>query len=343
MRKQSFLRLTLVALGSAALVGANSAAHTVSSARHTAPVATVARADDASASAPSGERLRLTVNGEDRPYDVFAVFVLPGETVRFGLDGDQANGPAPTLEAAQGAVAESGPNMWTWTAPSGTGLVHLSLADGSAEPAVRVNAFVMEPVSRVVNGRLNGYPIGTYPAASGRRGDAYVPPRGFIEVTAETRTAQVSPHFQLGQFVCKEDASYPKYLVLNTRLVDKLELILAEVNRRGFDIPTFHVMSGYRTPAYNHGLGNVKLSRHQFGDAADIFVDANNDDVMDDLNRDGKHDMGDSRYLYDIIEEMSAQPVLQAYTGGMGYYHSTSSHGPFVHVDARGFRARWVG
>jgi hypothetical protein len=27
--------------------------------------------------------------------------------------------------------------------------------------------------------------------------------------------------------------------------------------------------------------------------------------------------------------------------GGCGVYIATSAHGPFVHIDARGYRARW--
>jgi len=27
--------------------------------------------------------------------------------------------------------------------------------------------------------------------------------------------------------------------------------------------------------------------------------------------------------------------------GGVGIYHATSAHGPFVHIDVRGTRARW--
>jgi uncharacterized protein YcbK (DUF882 family) len=29
--------------------------------------------------------------------------------------------------------------------------------------------------------------------------------------------------------------------------------------------------------------------------------------------------------------------------GGIGIYPATSAHGPFVHIDARGTRARWNG
>jgi len=36
----------------------------------------------------------------------------------------------------------------------------------------------------------------------------------------------------------------------------------------------------------------------------------------------------------------AANPGL---VGGIGIYPATSAHGPFVHIDARGTRARWNG
>jgi hypothetical protein len=35
-----------------------------------------------------------------------------------------------------------------------------------------------------------------------------------------------------------------------------------------------------------------------------------------------------------------AHPTL---VGGAGVYPATSAHGPFIHIDTRGYRARWVG
>jgi len=101
----------------------------------------------------------------------------------------------------------------------------------------------------------------------------------------------VSPHFKLGQFLCKQPGGFPKYLVLDEILVLKLELILEELNRRGHAADTLHIMSGYRTPYYNKAIGNVDYRRHLWGKAADIFIDAAPaDDMMDDLNRDGAVD-----------------------------------------------------
>ena len=136
---------------------------------------------------------------------------------------------------------------------------------------------------------------------------------------------------------------WPKVLVLRVPLVDKLELIGEELGRRGLP-RRLHIMSGFRTPQYNaQGVGakggRAAASRHMYGDAADVFVDANGDGVMDDLDGDGRVTIDDARVLLAIAEGVEARhPDL---AGGLSAYPANSAHGPFVHVDARGVRARW--
>jgi hypothetical protein len=104
------------------------------------------------------------------------------------------------------------------------------------------------------------------------------------------------------------------------------------------------VMSGFRTPQYNaQGVGRkggrAKDSRHQFGDAADVFVDNNRDGRMDDLNHDHRVDSRDAKVIVAAVERVErAYPDL---AGGGGIYRATRAHGPFAHIDARGWRARW--
>ena len=101
-------------------------------------------------------------------------------------------------------------------------------------------------------------------------------------------------------------------------------------------------MSGYRTPDYNAALGNGRYSRHLWGGAADIYVDvAPKDDVMDDLNQDGKIDTRDADVLNALIDRLVDQSAPAIAQGGLSSYKATPSHGPYVHVDARGWDARW--
>ncbi len=201
------------------------------------------------------------------------------------------------------------------------------------------------PFGDKVNGRVGDYHIGRFPAEKGRlRSAAYENPDGFIEVTLENKDTPVSEHFRLGEFLTHDQTNvWPKYLVLREALIDKLELVLVELQRRGVDAQRLTIVSGFRSPQYNQkGVGRggrARDSRHQFGDAADILVDNNHDGRMDDLNHDGRVNSKDMRILADAIESVERQyPEL---VGGLGLYRATRSRSPFVHVDVRGVRARW--
>ena len=165
---------------------------------------------------------------------------------------------------------------------------------------------------------------------------------GYIEVTRENEDTLVSPHFSLKQFVCEQGGTYPKYLRLEETLLLKLEHIVDRLKERGQAGDTIRILSGYRTPAYNRSLGNVRDSRHTMGDAADIYVDASPvDGRMDDLNGNGTSDIGDAFVLRDLVEELERKPPEGYRIGGVGTYAANAAHGPFAHVDARGTPARW--
>jgi hypothetical protein len=189
---------------------------------------------------------------------------------------------------------------------------------------------------------LNGYHIGRYPAQLSRRTGRYAPPEHFIEVTRDNQHLAVSEHFQLRHFLTKDQADvWPKYLVLDLRLVDKLELVIQELRTLGFPAKTLHVMSGYRTPQYNGpgGKGRAKFSRHTYGDAADVWLDDDGDGQMDDLNRDGRLDVKDAEVLASAVDRVEQRaPEL---VGGHAVYRANRVHGPFVHIDVRGAAARW--
>jgi uncharacterized protein YcbK (DUF882 family) len=285
----------------------------------------------------------LAFHGETSAYRDVALVSMPGAA----LIVDAVGGPPGDFAATtdQGTLVQQGVRQWKWTAPERPGAYRLTVDGPGKKDTIVVQAFVMVPASRVKDGRLNGYRIGEYPATPLNGNPLYAPPPGFVEVTSDNEDTKVSPHFQLKQFICKEDTTskYPKYVVLNERLPLKLEMVLEQVNAMGFSADTLHVMSAYRTPFYNHAIGDVKYSMHQWGSAADIYVDPENRDRMADLNRDGRVDAADAKFLYDAIEQLLAKPANRTLQGGMGFYPATAAHPPFVHVDVRGTAARWQG
>jgi Peptidase M15 len=213
------------------------------------------------------------------------------------------------------------------------------------DSAGRFHFITMRPFADKVKGRIGSYRIGFFPAEQrSARAAAYRNPEGFLEVTAGNADTPISEHFRLRDFLTKDQGPvWPKYLVLREPLVDKLELVLDELRGMGVAASRLRVMSGFRTPQYNQqGVGaggRVQDSRHQYGDAADVYVVNGARDWMSDLNGDGRVDTRDARVLATAAERVEQKhPEL---VGGIGVYTATSAHGPFVHIDVRGNRARW--
>lgn len=286
-------------------------------------------------------RFSLKFKDEVSPYTLMSTFVLPGEQLHVEAVFTEQRTP---LEASveAGELVRLSPDRWRWTAPAEPGVHCLTVREVGAASGTCLNAFVMAPYAG--EAELNGYRIGRYEPTPLEGKAAYARPAGLVEVTRANLGTWVSPHFRLAQFVGKQESDYPKYLVLRTRLLLKLESVLEELDTRGVEADTLFVMSGYRTPFYNAAIGNrTTYSRHSYGDAADVFVDRDDDGRMDDINRDGKSDLGDALLIYGMVESLAESTWFQPFEGGLGIYPPNPRFGPMVHLDTRGERARWKG
>ena len=239
------------------------------------------------------------------------------------------------------------------SAPKGAGIWSVLLNVGNAvRPVTKFNVITLLPFSTKQGGKIGLYYIGNWPSERGKAGPsrappgAYASPAGFIEVTRANADTKLSEHFKLRDFLTHDQPNrWPKYLVLQTKLIDKLELVLGDLQAHGIDTRGVKIMSGFRTPQYNVGGGNTggraNLSRHMYGDASDIYIDSNGDGQMDDLNHDGRVSIADSRVISAAVDRVeAAHPEL---IGGAGVYTAAAGHGPFIHIDTRGYRARWMG
>jgi hypothetical protein len=274
-------------------------------------------------------------------YRITGIYVLPRETLTIEVVHGPEKGTYEVL-TKNGEITSSALKKWCWKAPDQTGLYPLKIVEHTTGDIINVSVFVMVPFDRIRDGYLNGYHIGSYPTMPLKSLPMYTPPSGFIEVTRENEDTLIAPHFTLKQFLCKQESSYPKYVVLQEKLLIKLESILEKMNGSGYRCATLHIMSGYRTPYYNRAIGNVKYSRHIYGGAVDLFIDEDPPDgMMDDLNGDGTIDYRDAAIIYDSVDSLYGHSWYEFLIGGLARYKKTSAHGPFVHVDVRGFRARW--
>ncbi len=84
-----------------------------------------------------------------------------------------------------------------------------------------------------------------------------------------------------------------------------------------------HVNSGYRSPQYNRAVGGVSRSRHTYAEyrALDVWY--------------AVRSTGERIPIPDVLRLFEASP--RAGSLGLGRYPR------FIHVDTRGWRARWTG
>lgn len=268
--------------------------------------------------------------------------------LRVAIAGDSIAVRDPLPSGARIVYSEDGV-VDTAVVPERPGVWTVAIAIGNAiRPVTDFSLITLRPGSEKRGGRLGLYYLGNWPAGGPARAPRgkYLPPRGFIQVTRENQDTHVSDHFRLRDFLTHDQPNvWPKYLVLRLELVDKLELVLSDLARRGVDVSGVRVMSGFRTPGYNARGGSTRgrasLSRHMYGDAADIYIDSDGDGVMDDLDHDRRITIGDARVIRDAVDRVErAHPES---IGGAGIYTAAPGHGPFIHIDTRGYRARWTG
>jgi hypothetical protein len=222
-------------------------------------------------------------------------------------------------------------------APIKAGFYRLVLVkNGHSRTVDGLTLAVLVPFKEKEGAMLNGYRIGTYLAEriEGRQ----EPPDGFLEITERDVDLPISTHLRVGDFLNHDgQETWPRYAAVSPRLLDKLELVIAEVTRwYGGNAPVslaLDVHSGFRSPDHNRRISRAaRDSQHQYGDAADIVMDANGD---------GKYTALDSRLVglaAEIVELKHPELI-----GGLGIYTSGHAHTSYVHIDARGTRARWRG
>lgn len=220
--------------------------------------------------------------------------------------------------------------------------VYRVAAKGTKKPFTFI---VLRPFGEKRGESLQGYRLGRWPSERWMMGGGrkYWNPDGFIEVTQGNEGLRLSDHFTLGEFLTHDQRDvWPKYVVLQEPLLDKLELVLADLAAHGVPTDRVRVLSGFRAPYYNDRIvaeGAARASRHQYGDAADIIIDSDGDGRMDDLNHDGRLDLRDTQVILRSVERVEkAYPGL---VGGLGLYHAMGTSGPFAHIDVRGTSARW--
>jgi uncharacterized protein YcbK (DUF882 family) len=129
----------------------------------------------------------------------------------------------------------------------------------------------------------------------------------------------LTPHFTLHEFRCKDGTPVPDGYVLNAITIARiLEVIRAAANRQ-FPAAverTLTIRSAFRTVKYNRGCGGAKFSQHLTCSATDIIIAGLTPDCVADL-----------------CERLVVEGKIKI--GGLGRYDA------FTHIDTRKRRTRW--
>jgi uncharacterized protein YcbK (DUF882 family) len=299
----------------------------------------------AAAVAPVLPSATPTADAFGRSGEVKVRFSLPDEPLEFPL---AIGGSTESLKYQWVTVGDSVPvgipealTADPLVAPHLPGFYHIAILHQTAREILREPTLaVMVPFDRKLGNWLNGYRIGTYLAEHitskhGAKRVAKKTPDGFLEVRPELLDLPLSRHLKLADFVTHDDQDnvWPKYVALNPRLLDKLELILADLGGAVRPELGIDVHSGFRSPSHNHETRRAaRDSRHQYGDAADIQIDADGD---------GRITMRDEIRVMLAVERVErAHPDL---VGGLGIYTSRRYRTPYLHIDTRGKKSRWHG
>lgn len=114
------------------------------------------------------------------------------------------------------------------------------------------------------------------------------------------------------------------YWRIDKKILYKIIDLRKELEKAGHDKNAFKINSAYRTPKHNKRVGGAPKSRHIWGQAVDLRVS--------DVNKDGRYTKEDKQIILDILEHKVIKNQ-----GGIGRYPGSRA----VHMDVRGYRARW--
>ncbi len=204
--------------------------------------------------------------------------------------------------------------------------------------------------------KVGKHVIGTYPnpekAKSWRvrkHKHLFNPPRFWMRITPKNEKLLMAPHVTVGQmvgFITQKNKKKPKrrhtsWFPPNRHFIYKMEMLSRELLARKVKFKRLAVNSAFRAPYYNRRVGGGIFSRHIYGDAADVMIDEDGDEVCDDITGDGKVDEKDGLVIGHSLRKLEKAGRVR--TGGTGVYafDGPESCRSYVHFDARGYLTRW--
>ncbi len=112
--------------------------------------------------------------------------------------------------------------------------------------------------------------------------------------------------------------------LIDLNILYKILELRAVLEGEGYNKDGFRITYGHRTPKYNEDENGASKSRHIKGEAVDM--------VIKDIDDNGHYTDEDKEIVLKLLEEK-----IIGGQGGIGRYPGTR----VVHMDVRGYRARW--
>ena len=301
----------------------------------------------------------VVFNGIKIAYRYAVLMVTPGSDnqLRFVARAPGREVEVYDCDVDDGACQVEGAAL-TWTAPkkSGNYWLRVNLCFRSPRPGeknrvdqrlewVLVCALVGYPGAMIENGFLNGFELGLYPDwREMKRKEYYKPPKYFYYMDSDLPGLFLSEHVHLGDLGYDGRAPFPQYFTLDYNLVKKLEVIHDELEARGLPSRYHYIGGGFISPKSNlertsRDSAASELSRHMWGEAIDLIIDDDGDEVIDDLNRDGRIDVRDALFLRELVHKLEDEGKCTP--GGVGVYAPPRNSSIQLHIDVRGYATDW--
>ncbi len=174
--------------------------------------------------------------------------------------------------------------------------------------------------------------------------DCYQPPVWWFRITESNSPFEIMPGITPADLVAASEDTGEKHtnLVPVNYPMWKAVLTLRQALPERLGIPgsALKLISVFRNPAYNRGIGSNAFGRHIYGDAFDFYIDLDGKGKAADLNKDGKLDRRDAYPVIALIEDLQAEGKIPM--GGVGVYNTVGGdHEVTMHVDLRGHRSTW--
>jgi hypothetical protein len=280
--------------------------------------------------------------------------MLPGDNLLLACDADGNPGRITVLKDGQPIREDAAINF---TAPDKPGSYYIPLLLSAGGHKREAEICVLIPfkasarkTDRGFDVRVDGVEMGQYrhPHRSGNakvrnNPDSYQPPPWWLRITPMNRAFEVVPGLTAGDLVVpSEDTGLPHTDLVPVcypmwRATDTLRHALAA---KGIPGNALKIISVFRAPSYNRGVGSNAFGRHIYGDAFDFYIDIEGTGKASDMNRDGRLDRFDAYAVVALIEDLQDDGKIPM--GGIGVYNTVAGdHEVTMHLDMRGHRATW--